>query len=82
MANPIEPVGHTGVGGPAAPTTGYLVQAEKDMEKQSHDNFNSAELGSHASNDANSEEFQAGVERVRAITAIWTKKTLISMFCL
>ena len=25
-------------------------------------------------------EYQEGIERVRAITSVWTKKTLISMF--
>jgi hypothetical protein len=25
-------------------------------------------------------EYQDGIERVRAITSVWTKKTLISMF--
>lgn len=32
--------------------------------------------------DARSEEFQGGVQRVRAITEIWSKKTLICMFVL
>lgn len=25
-------------------------------------------------------EYQEGIERVRAITSVWTKKTLVSMF--
>jgi hypothetical protein len=32
--------------------------------------------------DDKSEDFQQGVERVRAITAIWSKTTLVSMFIL
>ena len=39
--------------------------------------------GVQADGDSNFEsdgEYQEGVERVRAITAVWTKKTLLSMF--
>ncbi|KAF2124426.1 siderophore iron transporter-like protein mirB [Dothidotthia symphoricarpi CBS 119687] len=69
-------------GGAAGPTIRYSVEENADTEKQNQQNFNSAEYNKEDSSDANSEEFQAGVERVRAITAIWTKKTLFSMFCL
>lgn len=45
-----------------------------------------AAYDSHSSNkgddDAQSEQFQGGVQRVRAITEIWSKKTLILMFVL
>lgn len=33
-------------------------------------------------NESDSDEFQDGVKDVRAITAVWTKKTLWSMFAL
>jgi hypothetical protein len=36
--------------------------------------------GGYSSDDP--EKFQAGVQRVRAITEIWSKKTLIAMFIL
>lgn len=41
-----------------------------------------ADRSSLNDSDAITEEFQDGVKRVRAITAIWSKKTLASMFAL
>lgn len=32
--------------------------------------------------DGESEDFQEGVRRVRAITSVWTKQTMITMFVL
>lgn len=32
--------------------------------------------------DADTKDFQEGVQRVRAITSIWSKKTLASMFAM
>lgn len=34
------------------------------------------------SSDANSENFQLGVQRVRGVTAVWSKQTLWIMFAL
>ncbi|PSN72587.1 MFS general substrate transporter [Corynespora cassiicola Philippines] len=65
-----------------APAQGlqYAAPEVKDMEKHAdgHSNEVSSSTG-HESDD--SEEFQEGVQRVRAITAAWTKTELISMFC-
>lgn len=52
-----------------------------DIEKVPPHDIHDNEAGSEA-DDKSSEHFQNGVERVRAITTIWTKPTLISMFCL
>lgn len=55
---------------------------EKSINPQSH--AHPVETGSDgglkADNDSN--KFQPGVQRVRAITEIWSKSTLISMFIL
>lgn len=55
-----------------------MIDPEKDAgtenSSQVHDH--------HDDSDAKSEEFQGGVQRVRAVTALWTKKTLWLMFSL
>ncbi|KAJ4344462.1 uncharacterized protein N0V89_012204 [Didymosphaeria variabile] len=53
-----------------------------DVEKNGHADVIAPSDGSEVRDDDRSEEFQQGVERVRAITAIWSKTTLISMFIL
>jgi hypothetical protein len=53
-----------------------------DVEKSGHPDIVAPYEGSDVREDNDSEEFQQGVERVRAITAIWSKSTLISMFIL
>lgn len=52
------------------------IQAEKGphpVETSSNDGFKS---------DVDSEKFQPGVQRVRAITEIWSKQSMIAMFVL
>lgn len=61
--------------------------AETDMEKNGGADPLTTEIpGSNdngaSSSDGDSERFQEGVQRVRAITTIWSKSTLISMFVL
>ena len=53
-----------------------------DVEKSGHDNIKVPSESSDVLDDDKSEHFQQGVERVRAITEIWSKTTLISMFIL
>jgi hypothetical protein len=54
-----------------------------DIEKKGETGVNSQETGSNAeTKSVESENFQNGVQRVRAITEIWDKKTLITMFIL
>ncbi|KAE9574778.1 MFS siderochrome iron transporter 1 [Colletotrichum fructicola] len=59
-----------------------------DIEKSANFNNGVQEVNANPNNnkegdsDAESENFQGGVQRVRAITSVWTKKTLISMFVL
>lgn len=55
-----------------------------DMEKnETGVNTHAHEAGSDAeTTSVESETFQNGVQRVRAITEIWDKKTLITMFVL
>lgn len=62
---------------------GSVLPPPQDVEK-SKDGHIASDAISHSSGheSENSENFQDGVERVRAITAIWTKPTLISMFVL
>ena len=53
-----------------------------DMEKND-DAFHAHETGSDVeTKSVESETFQNGVQRVRAITEIWSKQTLITMFVL
>jgi hypothetical protein len=59
------------------------VSKEFDIEKS----INPASHGVETASDGgyktdHSEKFQAGVQRVRAITEIWNKQTLIAMFIL
>jgi hypothetical protein len=55
---------------------------EKSINPQSH--AHPVEVGSDGASNSytDSEKFQPGVQRVRAITEIWSKSTLISMFIL
>ncbi|KAF1957683.1 siderophore iron transporter-like protein mirB [Byssothecium circinans] len=53
-----------------------------DVEKKTDHGDVTVGDGSSTHESVKSEEFQNGVERVRAITAIWGKKTLITMFVL
>jgi hypothetical protein len=52
---------------------------EKSIDPASH-GVETASDGGYKTDD--SEKFQAGVQRVRAITEIWNKQTLIAMFIL
>jgi len=64
----------------------YDVSKGLDMEKNvtpisnAHQMETGSDGGVKADND--SDRFQPGVQRVRAITEIWSKSTLISMFIL
>lgn len=72
QANAVRPVD-----GSARPSTGLDI--EKSFNPAVHHN------DSHSDTDTKSVEsdnFQNGVQRVRAITEIWSKPTLISMFIL
>ena len=60
---------------------GNIPPMATDVEKNNPDVIVPSD-GSDVQEDDKSEDFQQGVERVRAITAIWTKTTLISMFIL
>jgi hypothetical protein len=56
---------------------------DMDMEKNGDAAFNAHETGSDGeTKSVESETFQNGVQRVRAITEIWSKPTLITMFIL
>lgn len=53
------------------------------MEKNGDQAFNAHETGSDGeTKSVESETFQNGVQRVRAITEIWSTKTLITMLVL
>lgn len=62
------------------------VSKEFDMEKSINpaSNSHAVETDSNGGlkDDNSSEQFQPGVQRVRAITEIWSKSTLIAMFIL
>lgn len=62
----------------------YDVSKEFDIEKSINLNSHAVETSSDGGlkSDGDSERFQAGVQRVRAITEIWNKQTLIVMFIL
>jgi hypothetical protein len=63
------------------PALGF-VAPPRDIEK-SDGQFHTHETGSDGeTKSVESETFQIGVQRVRAITEIWDKKTLITMFVL
>jgi hypothetical protein len=51
-----------------------------DEEKNTAIPNTEAHVRSEGSDFESEGEYQEGVERVRAITSVWTKKTLISMF--
>jgi len=53
-----------------------------DVEKNPYGDITEASEAGNIRDDDKSEEYQQGVERVRAITAIWSKTSLISMFVL
>jgi hypothetical protein len=59
------------------------VSKEFDIEKSINPNSHAVELSSQDGYKTDdSENFQNGVQRVRAITEIWNKQTLIVMFIL
>lgn len=55
-----------------------------DTEKNTHgiDTINGSDVNSHDFEGDKPMEFQRGVERIRVITSLWGKPTLISMFIL
>jgi hypothetical protein len=60
-----------------------FVGPPRDIEKSGDGHFHAHETGSDGeTRSVESETFQNGVQRVRAITEIWDKKTLITMFIL
>ncbi|KAJ6022720.1 hypothetical protein N7499_008035 [Penicillium canescens] len=63
-----------------APASGIDHDAERAMELDHARNDRSDDKASIS--DADSAEFQGGVQRVRAITASWSTKTLVLMFIL
>lgn len=57
------------------------ISKEIDVEKNFSGNHHTTEVSSNDGlKDNESEQFQPGVQRVRAITDIWSKQTLIAMF--
>ncbi|KAH7093400.1 major facilitator superfamily domain-containing protein [Paraphoma chrysanthemicola] len=59
----------------------YDVSKEYDIEKSAQPTSHGVDNGSDSFKpDTDSEKFQDGVQRVRAITDIWSKQTLILMF--
>jgi hypothetical protein len=59
------------------------VSKEFDVEKSINHTSQGVEAGSDGGYKTDdSEKFQPGVQRVRAITEIWSKQTLIAMFIL
>jgi hypothetical protein len=60
------------------------VSKEFDIEKSINPKSHAVDVSSDGGlkSDDDSERFQAGVQRVRAITEIWNKQTLIAMFIL
>ena len=64
------------------PALGFIAPP-RDIEKSGDGQFHTHETGSDVeTKSVESETFQNGVQRVRAITEIWDKKTLITMFVL
>jgi hypothetical protein len=66
--------------GQVTPASGINHDAERAMELDQARNDRSDDKASIS--DADSAEFQGGVQRVRAITASWSTKTLVLMFIL
>ncbi|KAF1831752.1 MFS general substrate transporter [Decorospora gaudefroyi] len=63
------------------PALGFVPSKEIDAEKNSDGQFHARETGSDGeTKSVESENFQNGVQRVRAITEVWSKKYLIMMF--
>jgi hypothetical protein len=61
----------------------YDVSKEFDNEKSINPVLHTVEANSDGGfKSEDPEKFQAGVQRVRAITEIWSKQTLIAMFVL
>jgi hypothetical protein len=64
------------------PALGFI-PPPRDIEKSGDGHFHAHETGSDGeTRSVESETFQNGVQRVRAITQIWDKKTLVTMFIL
>lgn len=68
-------------GGPAPTATIERIPPNIDVEKNRGE-VTAASEGSDVQDDDQPEAFQQGVERVRAITEIWNRTTLVSMFVL
>lgn len=58
------------------------VDTEKDLVFTHAGEASSTEHGSKHESETDSAEFQGGVQRVRAITATWSTKSLVIMFVL
>lgn len=59
------------------------VVAHTDVEKDGVAHQTTlADALSDEDSDADTKDFQDGVQRVRAITSVWSKKTLASMFAM
>lgn len=57
-------------------------EAGADIEKSHAIDNGVREVDEKHASDVDSEVYQPGVQRVRAVTSVWTKKTMIIMFCL
>ncbi|KAF1971433.1 MFS general substrate transporter [Bimuria novae-zelandiae CBS 107.79] len=68
--------------GPAPTAAIERIPPTIDVEKNHHADVIAPSEDSEVPDDSKSETFQPGVERVRAITEIWSTTTLISMFIL
>lgn len=65
------------------PTEGFgRPSKDIDIEKSAPPALESRDSHSDDAKSVESDNFQDGVQRVRAITEIWSKKTLITMFIL
>ena len=64
------------------PALGF-VAPPRDVEKSGDGHIHAHETGSDGeTRSVESETFQNGVQRVRAIATVWDKKTLVTMFIL
>ena len=68
--------------GPAPLATIERIPPTIDSEKAGHADITVPSEGSDVVDDDKSDTYQQGIERVRAITEIWSKTTLVSMFIL
>lgn len=72
------------VAAPAIPAAAVTQDHPKENDIEKSVNPTSQETSSNdgIKEDRESERFQPGVQRVRAITEIWSKQTMIAMFVL